>query len=148
MRFKTKKYYGVVDMQKVSNWTGKLDDIVSLKRREPFEWGINDCALFCADAIAATTGVDIASSFRKRYTTARGSVKVLANEGYKDLTDLANKKLGKAVSTDRLSRGDAVEYETENGTTLGICMGTVIATPGVNGLVFTSMKQATKGWVV
>jgi len=42
-----------------------------------FEWGSWDCTTFCANAIEAMTGVDIADEVRGKYTTAIGAMKLI-----------------------------------------------------------------------
>lgn len=57
----------------------------------PMIWGVDDCALWCADVLRPALGVDPASLFRNRYTTPRGYLRVLKREGFQDL--------GEAIAT-------------------------------------------------
>ncbi|MEP4195986.1 MAG: hypothetical protein ABJL99_10165 [Aliishimia sp.] len=42
---------------------------IEMTRCEPFEWGQNDCALWCASAVKFVTGFDPASDLRGTYKT-------------------------------------------------------------------------------
>ena len=44
---------------------------------QPFEWGVNDCCLYAANAILAYTGVDIASEFRGIYKSEFGALRAI-----------------------------------------------------------------------
>lgn len=131
---------------KVSNWAGKLFDFIAKRKRTPFEWGENDCALFVGDAVFVTTDVDFADVFRGRYTTAIGSVRALKAEGVETASEFVTKVLGEPVVPSLVRRGDVVEYEAEEGIALGICIGGMITSPGKDGLVFLPMKSVTQGW--
>jgi hypothetical protein len=52
--------------------TRELNDFLIARAFAPFSWGVNDCALFVADAIEAMTGTDIAADFRG-YTDEAGA---------------------------------------------------------------------------
>lgn len=44
-------------------------------------WGIDDCSLWCADALREALGVDVAAKFRGRYKTRLGAMRVLGPGG-------------------------------------------------------------------
>lgn len=46
-----------------------LADFIGKTRSDPFEWGRNDCALWCASAVACETGFDPASDLRGTYSS-------------------------------------------------------------------------------
>jgi hypothetical protein len=51
------------------NWQTLLHAFLEARKRAPFAWGSNDCALFAADAVHAMTGVDLGADFRGKYST-------------------------------------------------------------------------------
>jgi hypothetical protein len=57
--------------------TRELNDFIWARAFAPFEWGVNDCALFVADAVRAMTGADIAEDFRG-YTDEAGAFAAIA----------------------------------------------------------------------
>lgn len=46
-----------------------LAEFIAATRAEPFVWGKNDCALWCASAVAHVTGIDPAADLRGRYAS-------------------------------------------------------------------------------
>ncbi|PIE15182.1 MAG: hypothetical protein CSA68_07480 [Rhodobacterales bacterium] len=46
-----------------------LADFIEKTRSEPFEWGKNDCALWCASAVEYETGFDPAKNLRGTYSS-------------------------------------------------------------------------------
>lgn len=46
-----------------------LADFIEKTRSDPFEWGRNDCALWCASAVAHETGFDPAADLRGTYAS-------------------------------------------------------------------------------
>ena len=46
-----------------------LADFIEKTRSDPFEWGRNDCALWCASAVAHETGIDPAADLRGTYAS-------------------------------------------------------------------------------
>lgn len=79
-------------MEAVNNLTrarlaAALDPALERWDREPFIWGLNDCALAVADVLQAGLGFDPAVRLRKRYTTARGYLRVLRRDGFASLDE-------------------------------------------------------------
>lgn len=52
-------------LQRKKQWDSlELDGYLRMRAAQPFAWGVNDCALFAANAIETMTGTDIAADFR------------------------------------------------------------------------------------
>lgn len=65
-------------LSRLDHWhTRAFHDFLIERANNPFQWGVNDCALFAADAILAYTGVDIADEFRGKYNTEFGALKTI-----------------------------------------------------------------------
>lgn len=62
-----------------------LDPAIERWDRVPFCWGVEDCALSVADVLRAGLGFDPAARLRDRYTSARGYLRVLRREGWRNL---------------------------------------------------------------
>lgn len=55
-------------LKRSQDWlTRELDTYLREHAKDKFQWGVQDCSLFAANCIEATTGVDIASDFRGKY---------------------------------------------------------------------------------
>lgn len=53
----------------------------SMENDQPMRWGVDDCALWCADILKAALGYDAALSFRGRYDSSDGAQDVLGDGG-------------------------------------------------------------------
>lgn len=58
-----------------------LSDFIEKTRSDPFEWGENDCALWCASAVEHETGFDPAADLRGTYSTRFGCRQVVMAAG-------------------------------------------------------------------
>lgn len=58
-----------------------LAEFVAQTRDLPFVWGRNDCALWCASAVAAGTGYDPAADLRGVYSTLWGHRQIVMAAG-------------------------------------------------------------------
>ena len=67
-------------MQRRSDWQATLDEFLRAHQDRPFEYGKWDCCLFVCDAIVEMTGVDLAASYRGRYSTRAGAVRAIREQ--------------------------------------------------------------------
>ena len=67
-------------MQRRPDWQGVLDEFLRANRNRPFEYGMWDCCLFVCDAIAAMTGVDLATYYRGKYSTRTGALHAIGEQ--------------------------------------------------------------------
>lgn len=128
----------------------------------PFEWGVNDCCLFPADAIRAFTGYDLAADFRGKYTdesSAFALIKALtggstaedaaewcaSRAGLKEWADKDGKPTPKFAQ-----RGDLVVIA--NGETLiaGVVHqnGRHAISVGSSGLLRLPLRSVKRAWKV
>jgi len=111
----------------------------------PFEWGVNDCCLFAADAVLAMTGEDLAKPLRG-YTSALAAKRLVDEAG--GLRELVSQFLGEAVSPLMAAVGDVVLLENEGRDLLGICNGTNVIGAGERGMAVLGMDLARAAWKV
>jgi hypothetical protein len=119
-------------------WPELLADFIESRRAAPFEWGKNDCCLFCADAVLAMTGEDPATAYRGKYSTDLGARKLIKKgAGMRGLCPWPSKPAGFA------QRGDIVLADMEGMETLGIVVGNGMwCAPGKEGLLMRPMSEA------
>lgn len=134
-------------MDRLANWEERLSSFLRDRRRAPFKYGSNDCAMFASDAVIAITGTDPAPDFRGKYRTLAGSVRALRDIGEGDLDRTFSDRFpSKPVAFAR--RGDLVF----NGEAVGVCLGADCAFVGseenVEGLVTIPTMQMKKAWAV
>lgn len=123
-------------------WEKRLDEY--LKNVGPFEWGVNDCCMFSANAALAITKQDYAKPYRG-YKTAKGALSRLKDIG---VEGLATKAWGEPKAAAYARRGDVILYDCGDGDALGVCIGDKIAVMGQDGLVILPMSECLKSWSV
>ncbi len=132
---------------KPSNWRLYFDAFVASRISTPFIWGVNDCALFAADCVLATTGQDFAKGDLRGHRTARQALRTLRARG--GLYGLATGALGPAVSVGLADEGDVMLVKVGKREALGICspLGVVLG-PSPSGLGSLPMSAAIVCWKV
>ena len=138
-------------MIRVSYWESKLATFIEERRYMPFQWGVNDCCLFGADAVKRITDYDLAEAFRGKYHTAFGAMRQIVESGARDvesLVELLECVYFPSQSLLLTRRGDLVttELTKETGSALGMCLGANSAFVGKDGLVFVETLQCHKSW--
>lgn len=146
-------------MNRHENWdTEHLEKFLLDRAHMPFEWGINDCALFAADSIEAITGVDIASDFRGKYqdeATAMKSIQDITgveNGTVEDAAEYCAKKNGLQELKHPLTawRGDLVVVIDAGRVISGIVHlnGRHVVAVGEKGLKRLPITAIKRAWRV
>lgn len=110
----------------------------------PFAWGVHDCALWAADAIAAQTGQDPCAPLRGAYSDATSAARVLRQ--WRGLRGVARQVLGCPLSAPLLARMGDVGY-TRSGA-LAVCVGAWWAAPTRRGMGQLPLGDALLAWRV
>lgn len=110
---------------RIEKWRGRFDAACDAMRRTPFSWGDNDCFVGLVGGLsAALTGEDVSAPWRGRYTTAVGALRVLRNDGFDNLADLAGSVLPEIhISRARIGDVAAIPSDDGFGFTLGVVNG-------------------------
>lgn len=134
-------------LTRVPGWEHLLAAFVRARMATPFAWGVNDCALFAADAVAAITGVDLAADLRG-YTSAHAANSLLLARG--GLSEIATRALGAPVGISQVRDGDlALVMQAPRRTALGVCVShNLVAGPGGAGLQTAPRSLALMAWRV
>lgn len=135
-------------MTRLEGWDLLLSAFLLSRADTPFEWGVNDCALFAADAVLAITGTDIAASYRG-YTTAEEAQDILDAHG--GLQGLATTGFGFEPSENPLmaQRGDAVLMMLNGNLTCGIVDDSgqnIACVSEADGLTHLPLIEALEIW--
>lgn len=125
-------------MKRSVDWPERLAAFVEARRRAPFVWGENDCALFAADWVREATGVDHAEAWRGYATEVEARAIIDTAGGMDRLVPLPARPVLSA------QRGDVVLAEQDDGRqTFGVVIGGgMYACPGPRGLVFRPIAEA------
>lgn len=67
-------------MQRRSDWQEALDEFLRAHQNRRFEYGKWDCCLFVCNAIVSMTGVDLAGSYRGKYSTRTGALHAIGEQ--------------------------------------------------------------------
>jgi hypothetical protein len=142
-------------LMRVGAWQSALSEYLTVCARRRFCYGEQDCGLFTADAIRATTGVDVASELRGRYANRReafAAIRALCGSPTMEAvaTYLAARFELPEVPVLCAQRGDAVQLRHGRAASLGIVgmYGTEILTPYAEGLLRLPLSYATRAWRV
>lgn len=130
---------------RVVDWQLRLSALAHERSERPFEWGVNDCCLFAADAVLAMTGVDHAAGFRG-YDSAAGALRHVEAGG--GLEAIATAALGAPVPAGMAAVGDVVLVTNAGREVLAVCNGTTAISPGETGLTAHAMTAAVVCWKV
>jgi hypothetical protein len=125
------------------------------RKTKPFEWGVNDCALFAADGVLAFTGIDLAADFRGKYSDeagAMGAIKsITGGSTVADAAAYCAARHGLAEWTHPLmaKRGDLVVISnTGGGAIAGLVHlnGSEVVSVGESGMTHFPIKSVVRSW--
>lgn len=133
-------------MARLADWSQRLARAIEARRRLPYAWGVNDCALFAADMVEAQTGHDFGMPFRGRYTDEAGARAILESLGHADLAGLADSCLPRGAG--RPQRGDVVLQPHPAGDFLAVVWGGGVVGPGERGLGLVPRALGAPWWRV
>lgn len=124
-----------------ADWVSRLFAVFKQYQNAEFSFGKHDCAMLSARCIDAMTGSDWSESLT--YGDRRGAVRFLRAEG--GLEAAVTKRLGEPVNGYNARRGDICLIDK---TTLGVCIGSVIAVCSDNSIEHYPLNSALKHWRV
>lgn len=130
--------------QRLSDWQSRLADCLAERMGRPFEWGTNDCVMFAADCVAATTGIDPAAEVRGSYRSASGAARVLKARG--GLAAIAAASLGSEVGQLMAQPGDVGLLKNSGQECLAVWAGAAWHAPAESGLAAFPLQDALRVW--
>jgi hypothetical protein len=133
-------------MTRRRDWQERLEALIASRIDAPFAWGVNDCALFAADAVAAVTGHDPAADARGTYTDEKGALRTIKKMG--GLAAIAETRAGGVEVPPSMARVGDVVLGVMGRECLGICGGATWHAPGADGLAAAPMSTVLKAWRV
>lgn len=132
---------------RLPDWRSRLSALVSAALQRPFEWGVNDCALFAADAILAQTGTDPATGWRGQYRSAREARTLMRARGIADKITLLASLLPE-VPLSRADAGDIAILGIGDDLPVAVITGPLLAAPGPTGLRFAPRQAMVRAFHV
>jgi hypothetical protein len=122
------------------NWQTDFLKLVEERKDTPFEWGVNDCVMFAADAVIVMGNEDPAKASRGKYKTEAGAKRHLAS-AYGDLYKAWDGKLEKIENVNFVQNGDVVLFDGELGLTSAIYWMGGVFVPTMDGVRFADEQH-------
>lgn len=134
-------------MKKQPGWEQALQDEFFLARNRQFEWGYNDCALFCARCVERTTGSRVVSRIKKQFvwTNKSQGLKLLAKN---DFRDMVSEILGPSVPANLCKAGDVMLVHNDGQEVLGMHEGHFVVGVSEYGIDKIPLENAICGWSI
>lgn len=110
---------------RLPDWQPRLHAWLRQINGRAFVPGQHDCCLFGAGAIEAQTGIDIAASWRGRYTTLAGGRRVLRKAGFADHVALIEASLPE-IHASRAREGDLALVPVDSELAVGVSQGSAL----------------------
>lgn len=130
-----------------TDWQARLIALIEQRKTHRFEWGVQDCCLWPADAVLAMTGVDHAANLRGTYSSSRGGGSVLRQLG--GLAAAMALCRGPEVPPLCAQVGDVGLVRAESGREVGaVCLGEQWIAAGKDGLGLLPLEAASRAWRV
>jgi hypothetical protein len=118
-----------------------LDDLANTQ----FEYGKIDCCIFAAKVVDAMCDTEYEKELAKHYRdedTAKAYIEVSGGLEQAVSSHIGQSKQGKP------QRGNVVMFAGELGQTLGICVGSTIASVNSDGVVFVPRSATICYWTI
>jgi hypothetical protein len=129
---------------RLQDWPERLASVIDGAMNKPFAWGSHDCCTFANDCIIACTG---ASAWPElKWHDSKSAAKLVREFG--GLKASLDGYLTRLESIALAKRGDVVIVDNGGREVVGVCIGSSIAAPGVNGLEFIPIDLAKSAWSV
>lgn len=127
-----------------TDWLEKLLSSVEDWRKEPFEWGVNDCCMFAARCVDAMTDSDWVADLQSCYSDEATARAYIAAEG--SIEASVTKRLGEPVPRLQARRGDVCLVEAETGQSLAVCVGGSVVGPGLRKQYALPLSEVICAW--
>ncbi len=141
----------MIELTRVPDWRGRLNEFLNEVRRTPFAWSAFDCGpAFTGRAVEAVTGVDVCSAYRGQYASAGEAVRLVERAGFDDLADLVASILPEYEHPSQAKVGDIAAVKTDGpfGWSLGVVNGERIFVLHETGLVTVDFLTASRAFGV
>lgn len=123
------------------NWQTDFLKLVQDRSDTPFEWGVNDCVMFAADAVTTMGADDPAKASRGKYKTETGAKKHLASQ-YGDLYAAWDSKLERLENIHFVQNGDVILFDGALGLTSAIYWNGGVFAPTNDGVRFLDEQHS------
>lgn len=147
----------LVGVARQPGWRGRLHAVRARHLRQPFRYGVQDCAAFAGECVEAIIGVDPMAEFRGRYKNRDEAMALLAAEGFASLAEAAG-FLFAEISPSRAVAGDLALVDPGLGTgaggagdslgAIGLVIGAEIMVTAPTGIGVVPLEMAVRAFKV
>jgi len=135
---------------RLQGWEKSFNALLEAKRKQAFEWGVNDCCLFTADFICAITGFDPANGIRGTYADEKAALSLLRS--FNGIQGVASRFLDghfNKINVRQSTRGDAIMIKiTDKREAFGVNVGQYAAFSSHDGVSLLPIEAAIAAWRV
>lgn len=133
-------------MRRLPDWPERLHHYFDSVARQPFCYGVHDCARFAREVVHSITGEWIDEAAFEGYKDRKSALRLIEAM---PLRKRVSRCLGSSTSAALARRGDVVLYTHErHGDALGVCDGMRFFAPGDQRLEARPMSEAVRAWWV
>lgn len=118
------------------------------QRNAKFEWGVNDCCLFASSCVHVVTGFDPMASWRGKYQTEQGAMRLLKKHGGGSIKTAFTRVFGEFKPRLNANSGDLVLIDTELGDALGVLQACRVWVMSPTGLISVPISKAKGCWLL
>jgi len=137
----------LIGANRLNDWPERLYRLVDSNKDTPFQWGAFDCSQFCIQAEQAMYGDTRWTDLIGGYKTERGAHGRIKKAGADSLWLLIDQRMERLDSVKLAQRGDWIGHYTDDGESLGICLGHYFVSVCLaGGVVSTPMNEAVCAW--
>jgi hypothetical protein len=132
-------------VRRKEDWHDRMWAMLDTLADSSFEYGKIDCCIFSAKVVDAMCDTEYEKKLSKYYcdeNTAKAYIEVSGGLEQAVSSHIGQSKQGKP------QRGDVVMFSGELGQTLGIYVGSKIASVNSNGVVFISRSTTICYWTI
>lgn len=132
-------------MRRKEDWHDRMWAMLDTLADSSFEYGKIDCCIFAAKLVDSMCETEYEKELVKHYqdeNTAKAYIEVSGGLEEAVSSYLGQSKQGKP------QRGDVVMFAGELGQTLGICVGSTIASISSDGVVFVPRNLTICYWTI
>jgi hypothetical protein len=126
---------------RVDDWDAALDRVIAAHQQQPFAWGTSDCLHFALDVAAALTGFDPRAADPPVYNSRNEAMTVLRERGFDTIEQMLNHYFLK-IHPAWAHRGDIAVINQDDGISVGVFVGAMIAVKDIAGLGFVPRSRA------
>lgn len=133
-------------LERLDDWEQRAARFFASMTDRSHAWGAHDCAIYCAGAVEAMTGVDLMADFIGGYDDEASAHRLVEAVGADSIADVVDRFLDPCSVRDA-RRGDLLQFGDRNGFFM-IRWSPRAVGAGASGVVHLPATLAARAWRV